>query len=473
MSAPTGIAADKGSFSMLHVAASTNAIDEAIVLRKAGRFKEAEVLLHAALLRDPRNAKLYNARGVILAALGRHADAVACYRDGVAIDPGYATIWSNLGNALTELRNLQSAIDCHRQAITLSDEEKASYYYNLGIAYVEASKHRDAVTAFDRALEIEPTKNEARLNRGLSYLHLGNYRQGFEDFEARIAQEYAGRELPGKAWDGRAYAGKRLVLVGEQGFGDVIWAARYLSAVKALGGEVVIECRSELIPLLEKLGIADRFVARGSPLPEADYHSYFCSLPRLFTTDYASIPAKPFISAPADRVSKFDEVMKRAGGRLKVGIVWSGSITFKRNRERAQTLQKFWLSFSQPGVQLYSLQKGPPEKELQTLSAGTGIIDLSPMMQDFADTAAILSQLDLVIMTDSAVAHLAASMGKPVWVLLGHTAYWMWLHDRTDSPWYPTMRLFRPRGEGDWDHVFDSAATALMDMARSKRSGDK
>jgi hypothetical protein len=163
--------------------------------------------------------------------------------------------------------------------------------------------------------------------------------------------------------------------------------------------------------------------------------------------------------------------MERVSSSLRVGIVWSGSVTFKRNRERAQSLSKFILGFAMPGVQLFSLQKGPAEQELRARPRGGPIIDLSPYIRDFADTAAALSHLDLIIMTDSAVAHLAASMGKSVWLLLGHVAHWMWLHDRTDSPWYPSMRLFRPRGEGDWNHVFDSASAALMELTMSMRSG--
>jgi hypothetical protein len=145
---------------------------------------------------------------------------------------------------------------------------------------------------------------------------------------------------------------------------------------------------------------------------------------------------------------------------------WSGSVTFKRNQERAQSLLRFFQGFALPGVQLFSLQKGPPEQELRSLPRGGPIIDLCPLIDDFADTAAAIAGLDLVIMTDSAVAHLAGAMGKPVWVLLGQVAHWLWLQQRTDSPWYPTMRLFRPRAEGGWDYVFDAASVELMALAK-------
>jgi len=167
-----------------------------------------------------------------------------------------------------------------------------------------------------------------------------------------------------------------------------------------------------------------------------------------------------------ERLAKFAPLLEQGRGRLKVGIVWSGSVTLKRNQERAQPLLRFFQGFALPGVQLHSLQKGPREKELHALPRGGPIIDLAPLIDDFADAAAAISQLDLIITTDSAVAHLAGSLGKPVWLLLGLWAHWLWLLDRADSPWYPSMRLFRPRGEGDWDYVFDAASTELMALAK-------
>jgi ADP-heptose:LPS heptosyltransferase len=161
---------------------------------------------------------------------------------------------------------------------------------------------------------------------------------------------------------------------------------------------------------------------------------------------------------------KAPAVNDQAGSRLKVGIVWSGSVTFGKNHLRAQRLLRFLQAFVIPGVQLFSLQKGPPEEQLLALPEGHPVINLSPALNDFADTAAAVAQLDLVIMTDSAVVHLAGALGKPVWVLLGHVAHWLRMLERTDSPWYSSVRLFRPRAPGDWDYVFDSASVELMGM---------
>jgi hypothetical protein len=446
---------------------SADAFREAARLHDAGQFAAAEVLLRDAIARDPSNAWLRNARGVMFAAMKRHLDAVWCYRDALACDASGSGTWTNLGNALTQLNHLKAAVACHRRAIALSDGSDPLLHHNLGTSLSEAGQHGEAVLAFSRALEINRDHHSARLDRALAYLYLANYQQGWTDYEIRkVTGHLPARELPGREWDGQPYPSKRLVLVAEQGFGDMLWVARYFPRVKALGGEVVIECRPELVPLIATMCVADRLVPRGEALPPADLHCYICSLPGFFTPDIGSIPIPPYLSLPRDRFKKFLPLFAQAGKRFKVGIVWSGSVTFGKNHRRAQRLMQFFQAFALPGVQLYSLQKGPPANELKSLPRGGPIIDLDPHLKDFADTAAAIAHLDLVIMTDSAVAHLGGALGKPVWVLLGHNAHWLWLLDRTDSPWYPSLRLFRPRAEGDWNYVFDSAASELMSLVK-------
>jgi Flp pilus assembly protein TadD len=447
--------------------ASADAFREASRLHDAGEFAAAEVLLREAIARDPGNFWLRNARGVMFAAMERHLDAVWCYRDALACDGGAVGVWTNLGNALTRLNYLKSAIVCHRRAIALSRDGDPLLHHNLGTSLAEAGQHSEAVISFSNALRLNPSYHTARWDRGRSYLHLGNLAQAWPDYEIRkVTGQLPARELPGEAWDGAPYSGKRLLIVIEQGFGDMLWAARYFSRVKALGGELIIECRPELLPLIANMCVADQLVPHGAALPAADMHCYLCSLPGLFTANFASIPDLPYLAAPSDRMDKFATLIPRASGVLKVGIVWSGSVTFGNNHRRAQRLLSFFQACALPGVQLYSLQKGPPVRELSSLPRGGPIIDLDPYLADFADTAAAVAHLDLVIMTDSAVAHLAGALGKPVWVLLGHNAHWLWLLDRADSPWYPSMRLFRPRTEGEWDHVFDSVSAELISLLK-------
>lgn len=434
-------------------------------LHASGKFVEAEAILRDAITADPTNVSLRNARGVMFAGMKRHLDAVWCYRDALAYDGTAIGVWTNLGNSLTQLNYITSAIACHRRAIELSDGCDALLFHNLGTSLAEAGQHGEAVIAFSQSIKLKPDYHTAKWDRALSYLYLGNFAQGWLDYETRkVTGQLPVRALPGTEWKGQPYPGKRLVLVTEQGFGDMLWVARYFARVKALGGELIVECRPELIPLIEEMRIADQLVPRGNPLPAAELHCYICSLPGLFTRDFESIPNMAYLSAPKDRAGKFTPLLSTVERRLKVGIVWSGSVTFGKNHRRAQRLLGFFQACALPGVQLYNLQKGPPLAELTSLPRGGPIIDLDPHIKDFADTAAVVAHLDLVIMTDSSVAHLAGAMGKPVWVLLGHNAHWLWLLDRTDNPWYPSMRLFRPRAEGDWDYVFDLASAELMTL---------
>ena len=283
------------------------------------------------------------------------------------------------------------------------------------------------------------------------------------DYEARFENGLLPRSsLPGRRWTGQGFARQSLVITAEQGFGDAIWAARFLPRVKALGGEVVMECQRELVPLLAGLGAVDRFVPKGMALPPADWHCSICSLPGLFTASAAEINGEAYLEAGRQPSPALSRRLGEAGTRMRVGIVWSGSTTFKGNDDRAVGLDRFLSAFSLPGAHLFSLQKGPPAAELKA-RADARITDLGTALGDFADTAAAVDAIDLIIMTDSAVAHLAGALGKPVWVLLARPAYWLWQDDRADGPWYSSMRLFRQESPGGWASVFDQAAAALLD----------
>jgi Flp pilus assembly protein TadD len=426
--------------------------------------KAAEIVGHAVAL-SPEDPDLWNTRGVFLRAGARSAEAVWNYRKGLERQPENAGFWSNLGNALTDLKQLETAAACHRHAIVLQPDN-AELYRNLAHTLIISSRHQEALEAINHALRLAPGNISARFDRSMAYLHLGEYARGWADYEVRHGNST--RALPGRPWRGQRYEGRRLLIASEQGHGDAIWSARYFRQAKALGGELIVECHEGLVPLFSAMPEVDGVVAFGKPLPSADYHCYVCSLAGIFTPDMATIPAAPYISTPGDRVEKFAAPMAAAGGALRVGIIWSGNLGFGRNKDRAAPLRAFMQAFAHPGVQLYSLQKGPLEKDLLALSKDAPIIDLAPFLNDFADSAAVVSELDLVIMTDSAVAHLCGAMGRPVWVLLSYEGFWLWLLDRSDSPWYPSMRLFRQQAWGDWGGAFDAASAALLRLALAR-----
>jgi len=446
------------------------AFRKSVALHKKGSYAEAEAVLRSALEKAPRDANLWNMRGVNLRMMKRMSEAIWALRQGLSIDPQRSALWSNLGNTLKDLKHTETSIACHQRALELNPNDSGTHH-NLGLAYTVSNRHVDALASFDRALALNPKSHMIRWDRGRGHLHLGDYKRGWIDYEARLVTgQLPKRNEPGQPWRGERYNGKRLLIVSEQGFGDAIWIARYLRRVKDLGGELIMECRPELIPLIASMKVVDRLVPKGDPLPDADLHIYQCSLPSLYTTSRAAIPAEPYLEPELRRLDKFRELLEQSKGKLRVGVVWSGSTTFGANHDRAVSVRLFLQWFALPHVQLYSLQKGPPEQQLKTLSPGVPIIDLAPLMEDFADTAAVISELDLVLMTDSAVAHLTGALGKPVWVLLSYVPHWLWLLDRADSPWYPSMRLFRQHAWGDWTGAFDQAASALMKLGVSRKT---
>ena len=401
-----------------------------------------------------------NTAGVALRTRKQYRAALSNCREAVTLAPNAASTWSNLGNVLKDLKYIQSAIACHKRAVALAPES-SDCLFNLAVAYSTGVHSAEALETLDKALALKPNDPDLRWDRALNNLRLGNYAEGFRDYEARTETgALPNRNPPGKPWRGENYAGQKLLIVSEQGYGDTIWASRYLGRVKALGGELIVECRKDMVPLIESMGVADTVFAKGTPFPAADWHINICSLPGLFVKSAADISGAPYIKPPADRLARARAAIGDAGAKLKVGIVWSGSTTFKGNHDRAVPLRMFLDAFAMPGVQLYSLQKGPPVAELKAIKH-TPVIDLAPAMDDFADAAAVVSELDLIIMTDSAVAHLAGALGKPVWVLLNYAPYWMWTENREDSPWYGSVKLVRQMEWGGWGAVFDGSGCCL------------
>lgn len=431
----------------------------------ADNLDEAEAVARAALAIAPKNGDLLNALGCIYSGRNQPAEALAHFRSALRCNPKSAGIWNNLGAAFKQLKYYLAAERCHRRAVELSPNE-AFLEHNLALCLAEAGQHGEAILSYSKTAALDPQLHLAVWGRARSYLYLGNYQQGWPDYEVRrITGQLPDRVKPGQPWSGEAYAGKRLTILAEQGFGDTIWASRYLRRVKGLGGELVVECQPQLYSLIESLKIADWVIPAGDPLPDSDYYCYFCSLPSIFPAGLERVSGEAYISASPWRARKFQALFKPYKSMLKVGIVWSGSTLFPGNDDRALSLAQLIKAVDVPGVQVFSLQKGSPEKELAEFGAAHNIIDLAPDLNDFADTAAAISELDLVIMTDSAVAHLCGALGKKVWVLLGYSAHWLWLLDRRDSPWYSSMRLFRQKFEGDWTSVLDRVTIELMDMA--------
>jgi hypothetical protein len=337
---------------------------------------------------------------------------------------------------------------------------------SLGHALIAEGWLGEAAISFDHALALDSDHLQARLGRGYVHLVLGRWGPGLEDYRLRWrSREARPRRLPMPAWEGQDLAGKRILLWAEQGFGDTIATARFAALVKSQGATVLLECPPALLRLFRRVPGVDRLIPAGDRLPSADLHAPLMELPRLFATYPSTVPPPPDLHPDPQLGAKFDPLIAKTAGRIRVGIAWGGNPAYAGDAQRSLELARFLPLLDNPRVQLVSLQKGPQAEQLSSVPPGR-ILDAGPLLEDFADTAALMDRLDLVITVDSAPAHLAGTLGRPAWVLLPFTPYWFWLLDREDSPWYPSVRLFRQPRRGDWDAVFARIAAELQAFER-------
>jgi len=420
------------------------------------------------LLLRPDAAPLHNNRGNALRELGRQQEALDSFERALTLDPSYADAYSNRGNALLELNRPAKALADYDRALAL----KPDFTYalvNRGIALHYLERFEEALESFDRALALAPELAEAHWNKGLLLLSLGDFARGFPDYEWRWRREgeMKPRDFAQPTWRGEDLRGRSILLHAEQGFGDSIQLLRYVPMVVAKGGQVVLEIPDSLMPLVGRRDGAVAMINPGAPLPSFDLHCPLLSLPLAFGTTLATIPAQvPYLRVPAERAANWRNWLP-CSGRPRVGLVWSGKPTHKNDHNRSIAFDRLAPLVSLPGVDFISLQREYRDADLAALAAFPNLLRLDGGLADFADTAAVVEALDLVITVDTAVAHLAGALGKPVWILLSSIQDWRWLVQREDSPWYPTARLFRQPAIGDWDSVIARVARELAAFARA------
>lgn len=466
-----------------------------MIAQHRGDFAAAVSAYQAAIAIRPDAAGFHNNLGVSLNALGRVSEAAESHRRAAGLNPKSAQIQLNLGNALRTLGEARESVDALRAAVMLHPEyaearnslamslyavgdldgsiaqfrqaaslrpDFASAWSNLANVLRDVGQVDEAVEAYRRAIAIQPDHADAHKNRAILSLLLGDYANGFLEYEWRWKCDNAQlRRFDRPRWTGEDPAGKTIFVHEEQGYGDIIQFSRYARVLAERGAKVSFGCRPELVRLMSCCRGVQQVVAAGQTLPRFDLHCPLLSLP-LFcgTRTLSDVPSQVPYFELTDGIAKPWKERFASSRRLRVGLCWAGNAQNRNDRYRSIPLEKFLPLTSASQVEFHSLQVGPASGAQQQVT-GLTLVSHEPALKDFADTAALIAQLDLVISVDTAVAHLAGAMGKPLWVLLPAAPDWRWLLERSDSPWYPTARLFRCRR--DWDEVMGDVASELVE----------
>ncbi|MFQ5618647.1 MAG: tetratricopeptide repeat protein [Rhodospirillales bacterium] len=459
---------------------------------------EAAACYRRALELDPALADAHNSLGNVLRHQKKLKEAAACYRRVIGINPNLATAHNNLGKALMGLDRLDKAAASCRRALEIDPEHLGAHgtladilYEQAELEEAEAGYRRaleiepdnagtlhslgntlrllgnvdEAIALYRRAIEIRPDFGNAHFHLGLALLSAGDLDRGWEEHEWRwkreTEQKKKRREFAQPMWDGSRLDGRTILLHAEQGLGDTIHFIRYAPMVAQRGGRVVVECRRLLLRLFRDMEGIDQLVRKGRDLPPFDVQASLMSLPMIFGTTLETIPGDVgYIRAEGRLVEAWKDRLSGLAGR-KVGLCWQGNPKFPRDKWRSIPLKYFAGLLDDPSSTFVNLHKGSGEGQIGECGLGDRIVNYSAEVKSLADTAAIIENLDLVITSDTSVAHLAGAIGKPVWILLQFAADWRWLLEREDSPWYPTMRLFRQTTRGDWRDVLARVKSAL------------
>ena len=433
----------------------------------AGRFEDAVSRFTCALELQPSSAETLNRLVVCHLDRGDAVAAEAAARQAIEADDQQPMAWANLGVALARQQRFDEARPPFDRALELeaSTGDVVDSYVNYCNCLRDAGQIEDAIRLYEHFLADRPNVN-AHGDYGFALMTAGRLREGWREYEFRWMTNAFLRRYPNfdrPAWNGQEPTGKTLLLWVEQGFGDTVQFIRYAPLIKALGATVLVVARQGLELVLQGCAGIDRIVGHDEPLPPFDFHCPLMSLPRVFGTELGSIPATlPYLRTTQEMVEKWRGRLP-ATTKRRVGIVWAGSPTHPNDQYRSISLEQLHPVLETEGVQFISLQKGPPAAQLSSLPPGMDVVDLGAELEDFGDTLAVIDQLDLVICVDTSVTHLAGALGKPTWVMLPFPADFRWLQNRDDSPWYPSVRLFRQDDQRDWDGVIAQMTTAMQE----------
>ena len=436
------------------------------VLEDLQYWDDAVASYENAVALNPDFPEALNNLGNALFSVARYDEALSAFNRALALRPDYADVLANRGNMLREIHKFDAALADQNRAIALNPRS-AEYFNNRASVFRESGRFDEALADYSHALVLSPGHVEARANLALTQLLLGNWQQGFEGYELRFRRRKAAATRRGNStreWAGDDIAGKRLLLFAEQGFGDALQFIRFVPVVQALGAIVTVQASRRLHRILSTVAGGVTFVDAIDPAMTFDYQLALMSLPRLLGIRTDTVPATgAYLHADARRSEIWRARLGEHG--FKVGIAWQGNPAGSIDNGRSIPLKEFAPLSAVEHVRLVSLQKNFGAEQIDRKPAGmiveTPGFDFDDGADAFIDTAAMMANLDLIVTSDTSIAHLAGALGRPVWIALKHVPDWRWLLDRPDSPWYPTARLFRQARPGDWNGVMAEIAAAL------------
>lgn len=436
-----------------------------MTLQKMGRSREALGYLELAAQLKPKSARILNSLGFVHQSLKNPARAMEFYAQAIGLGLGAADTYYSAGNACHQLGEVERAAGFFKKAVEIKPGDAASWN-NLGKCLNDSNCLKEAVEAYDRALAIDPNYTLAGYGRATSLLAMGRLTEGFRAYNQWRFPDIKPRQFTQPEWQGESIPGGTLFLYAEQGFGDALQYIRFVPQIRERAGKVILECRPELKALFARCAGADVVIARGEAVPPFDCFTSLPSLPGILGVTLSTIPSQ----VPYVKISSAGQLPPAPAGQLKTGVVWAGSPAHHNDAARSLRLEQFAPILQVPGVAFYSLQLPVPPADEALFRSMANLRDLSGQLAGFLETASAVAELDLIITVDTSVAHLAGAMAKPVWTLIPFAPDWRWLMEREDTPWYPTMRLFRQQKRGQWQPVIARVVEALGHLTAQSAS---
>ncbi|MBT3352216.1 MAG: tetratricopeptide repeat protein [Nitrospinaceae bacterium] len=436
------------------------------VLLRQGKLSEGIKSIEAVLSINPSDVEAHNRLGIALERQGNLLEAEAAFEQAISLEPGFAPAYSNLGNILQAQGDLARAEENIRKAIDFRPESEITHN-NLGNTLHKLGRLDEAATCYKKSLSLNPAYKTAAYNLSITLLLKGDLTTGWQHYESRWESPHFQDEMKTfeqPLWEGSPLEGKTILLHSEQGIGDTLQFVRYAKLIAEQGGKIILECQASLKKLIEKMPEFYAVIAEGESRPAFDLQAPLLSLPKIMGTTLETIPMEvPYIRALENQETA--NAISSSPGHLKVGLVWAGNPEHENDRNRSIPLENFGALLNTSNTRIFSLQLERENIRIRELGFDNKLRDLGPLVRGFDATAAAIEKLDLVVSVDTAAAHLAGAMGKSVWCLLSFVPDWRWMLTREDTPWYPTMRLFRQKRIGNWEEVIREVGDSLRRLA--------